>query len=247
MVELKLKNLEKKFTIGKRSVEVIDDVSFSIRRREAISIVGPSGCGKTTLIRMIAGLENPTKGRITHRGKPIKGTTEQITMIFESFALLPWKTVLENVELALLDKPKDERVKLAKRYIDLVGLDGFEESYPRELSAGMKQRVDIARAISREPDILLMDEPFGRLDPLTAANLKNEILRLFNARKLNPNVLIMITHNIEEAVYMSNRVIVLSKRPTRVVADIKIDLPKPPDVRSKEFLDYVDRITSLIA
>jgi len=246
MVELKLKNLEKKYAIGKRSVEVIDNVSFSVRRREAIAIVGPSGCGKTTLIRMIAGLEKPTKGSITHKGKPIKGTTEQISMIFESFALLPWKTVLENVELALLDKPKEERVKLAKSHIDLVGLDGFEESYPRELSAGMKQRVDIARAISREPDILLMDEPFDRLDPLTAANLRKEVLRLFNGRKLKPNVLIMITHNIEEAVYMSNRVIVLSKRPTRVVEDIQIDLPKPPDVRSEKFLNYVDRITALI-
>jgi NitT/TauT family transport system ATP-binding protein len=246
MVELKLKNVEKKYIIGKRSVEVIDNVSFSVRRREAISIVGPSGCGKTTLIRMIAGLEQPTKGGITHKGKPITAPTEKISMIFESFALLPWKTVLENVELALLDKPKKERVELAKRHIDLVGLDGFEESYPRELSAGMKQRVDIARAVSREPDILLMDEPFDKLDPLTAMNLKNEILRLFNARKLKPNIIIMITHNIEEAVYMSNRIIVLSKRPTRVVESIEIDLPRPPDVRSEKFLGYVDRITSLI-
>ena len=246
MVELKLKNLEKRYAIGKRSVEVIDNVSFSVKRREAIAIVGPSGCGKTTLIRMIAGLENPTKGSITHKGKLVIKPTEDISMIFESFALLPWKTVLENVELALLDRPKDQRIELAKEYIDLVGLDGFEESYPSELSAGMKQRVGIARAISREPEILLMDEPFDRLDPLTAANLKNEVLRLFSARKLNPNVLIMITHDIEEAVYMSNRVIVLSKRPSKVVGDIKIDLPKPPDVRSEKFLNYVDRITALI-
>ncbi len=246
MVELKLKNLEKKYTIGKRSVEVIDNVSFSVRKREAIAIVGPSGCGKTTLIRMIAGLERPTKGTITHKGKPITKPTEDISMIFESFALLPWKTVLENVELALLDKSKEERIKLAKKNIDLVGLDGFEESYPRELSAGMKQRVDIARAISREPDVLLMDEPFDRLDPLTANNLKNEVLRLFHSRKFKTDVLILITHNIEEAVYMSNRVIVLSRRPTKVVEDISIDLPKPPDVRSEKFLQYVDRITALI-
>ncbi len=246
MVELKLKRLEKKYAIGKRSVEVIDNVSFSVRKREAISIVGPSGCGKTTLIRMIAGLEQPTKGSITCRGKPITEPTERISMIFESFALLPWKTVLENVELALIDKPKEERIKLAKKYIDLVGLDGFEESYPRELSAGMKQRVGIARAISREPDILLMDEPFGALDPLTANNLKNEILRLFHSRKFKTDVLILVTHKIEEAVYMSNRVIVLSRRPSKVVEDIKIDMPSPPDVRSEAFLGYVDRITSLI-
>lgn len=246
MVELNLKNVEKRYTIGKRSVEVLDSVSFSVRKREAISIVGPSGCGKTTLIRMIAGLEMPTKGKINYKGKTITGPTEKISMVFESFALLPWKTVLENVELALLDRPKEERVRLAKGYIDLVGLDGFEESYPRELSAGMKQRVGIARAISREPDILLMDEPFDKLDPLTANNLKTEILRFFHARKLKPDALIMITHDIEEAVYMSNRVIVLSKRPTKVIEDINISLPKPPDVRSKEFLEYVDRITALI-
>ncbi len=246
MVELKLKNVEKKYTIGKRSVEVVDDVSFSVRKREAISIVGPSGCGKTTLIRMIAGLENPTKGSITCKGKPIREPTEKISMIFESFALLPWKTVLENVELALLDKQKEERIAAAKKHIDLVGLDGFEESYPRELSAGMKQRVGIARAISREPDILLMDEPFGALDPLTANNLKNEVLRLFHSRKFKTDVLILVTHNIEEAVYMSNRIIVLSKRPSKIVGDINIELPRPPDVRSEKFLGYVDKITSLI-
>ncbi len=247
MVELKLKNVEKRYTIGKRSVEVVDSVSFSVRKREAISIVGPSGCGKTTLIRMIAGLENPTKGLITCKGKPITGPTEKISMIFESFALLPWKTVLENVELALIDKPKEERIAAAKRYIDLVGLDGFEESYPRELSAGMKQRVGIARAISREPDILLMDEPFGALDPLTANNLRNEILRLFQSRKFKTDLFILVTHNIEEAVYMSNRVIVLSRRPSKVVEDINIDLSKPPDIRGEKFLGYIDRITALIA
>jgi len=246
MVELKLKRVEKKYVIGKRSVEVVDDVSFSVRKREAISIVGPSGCGKTTLIRMIAGLEHPTGGSITCRGKPISGPTDKISMIFESFALLPWKTVLENVELALLEKPKGERRALAKRYIDLVGLDGFEESYPRELSAGMKQRVGIARAISREPDILLMDEPFGALDPLTANNLKNEILRLFHSRKFKTDVLILVTHKIEEAVFMSNRVIVLSRRPSKILEDIRVELSSPPDVRSEKFLGYVDRITSLI-
>lgn len=247
MVELLIKKMAKKYVLEKREVPVLDDITFSVKKRESIAIVGPSGCGKTTLIRIIAGLEHPTKGMVSVKGNKIVSPSKEVNMIFQSFALLPWKTVLENVEIALLDKPKKERVELAKRYIDLVGLDGFEESYPRELSDGMKQRVGVARAIAVEPEILLMDEPFGSLDPLTAYNLRKEILKLFDHRKLNPSVIILVTHNIEEAVYMSNRVIVLSRRPAKIIADIKIELPRPPDMRSEKFLGYVDQITSLIS
>lgn len=246
MVELLLKKMAKTYILEKREVPVLEDITFTVKKRESIAVVGPSGCGKTTLIRIIAGLEKPTKGSVKVKGKEITGPTKEVNMIFQSFSLLPWKTVLENVEMALLDKPKKERVELAKRYIDLVGLDGFEESYPRELSDGMKQRVGVARAIAKEPEILLMDEPFGSLDPLTAYNLRKEILRLFEDRKLNPNVIILVTHNIEEAVYMADRVLVLSRRPAKIIGDIKIKLDKPPDIRSKEFLSYVDEITSMI-
>jgi len=247
MVELLLKKMAKTYVLEKREVPVLEDITFSVKKRESIAVVGPSGCGKTTLIRMIAGLEKPTKGVVMIKGKKITKPTKEVNMIFQSFSLLPWKTVLENVEMALLDKPKKERVEFAKKYIDLVGLDGFEESYPRELSDGMKQRVGVARAIAKEPEILLMDEPFGSLDPLTAYNLRKEILRLFENRKLNPNVIILVTHNIEEAVYMADRVLVLSRRPARIIGDIKIKLDKPPDIRSKEFLSYVDEITSMIS
>ena len=247
MVELLIKKTAKTYVLEKREVPVLEDITFSVKKRESIAIVGPSGCGKTTLIRIIAGLEQPTKGVVTLRGKKITKPTKGVNMIFQSFSLLPWKTVLENVEVALLDKPKEERVKLAKGYIDLVGLDGFEESYPSELSDGMKQRVGVARAISTEPEILLMDEPFSSLDPLTAYNLRNEILRLFEDRKLNPSVIILVTHNMEEAVYMADRVIVLSKRPGKIIGDIRIKIHKPTDIRSKKFLSYVDEITSLIS
>lgn len=246
MVELRLKSVSKKFFVKDRIVEVLDKITFSVRKRESISVVGPSGCGKTVLIRLIAGLERPTKGKITVQGKPVTGPTSKIMMVFQSGALLPWKTVLENVELALLDKDKETRRDTAMKYIDLVGLDGFEESFPSELSSGMEQRVGLARAMVREPDILLMDEPFSGLDPLTANNMRSELLRIFKSRKHKPDVFILVTHNIEEAVYMSDRVIVLSNRPAKVVGDIRIGLPKPPDIRSKEFYEYMDRITALI-
>jgi len=246
MVELKLKNVSKRYPVKGRTVEVLDKVTFSVRKRESISIVGPSGCGKTVLIRLIAGLEQPTRGKISIQGKPVTGPTSKIMMVFQSAALLPWKTVLDNVQMALLDKDKKTRHETAMRYIDLVGLDGFEESFPSQLSSGMRQRVGMARAMCKEPDILLMDEPFSGLDPLTANNLRTELLRLFKSRKLKPDVFLMVTHNIEEAVFMSDRVIVLSKRPAKIVGNIKIDLPKPYDMRSKEFYEYVDRITSLI-
>lgn len=246
MVELKIRRVSKKYQVKGRQLDVLDNVDFTIKKREAVSIVGPSGCGKTTLIRMIAGLEMPTKGNITLKGKQISRPTPEIMMVFQSFALLPWKTVFENVELALLDLPSKERKEKALKYIDLVGLDGFEESFPRELSNGMKQRVGIARAMCREPEILVLDEPFTSLDPLTANNLRNEVLRLFSNKKLKPDVLVLVTHNMEEAVYMSNRVIVLSGRPARVAGDIKVDLPHPPNLRSSEFFGYVDKVTSLI-
>jgi NitT/TauT family transport system ATP-binding protein len=246
VTQLVLKGVSKKYALEGKEVPALEGVSFSVRRRESIALVGPSGCGKTTLIRTIAGLEQPSGGEIYLQGKLVTSPNPKIMMIFQSFAILPWKTVQENVEMALLDKPAAERQETARRFIDLVGLDGFEGSYPKELSGGMKQRVGIARAISRQPDILLLDEPFSALDALTANNLRNEVIRFYLSRKHKPDILILVTHTIEEAVYMSNRVIVLSKRPGRVIADIKIDLPFPRDRRDPKFYEYVDKITSLI-
>lgn len=246
MVELRLKGVTKKYYVEDKEITSVEDITMKITKRESVAIVGPSGCGKTTLVRMIAGLEKPSSGQIFLEGKPLAGPDRRIMMIFQNFALLPWKTVLENVELALLDKPEDERAGIAMKYLRIVGMDGFKESYPRDLSSGGKQRVGIARALCREPTILIMDEPFGALDPLTARNLQTEILRFFYSRKLKPDVLLMITHDIQEAVYMADRVIVMGQRPGHIKADMKIELEKPKSMRDRRFQDYVDEITSLI-
>lgn len=246
MVELRLKGVSKKYYLEGREIPSLEDIEFKITNRQSVAIVGPSGCGKTTLIRMIAGLEKPTGGQIFLHGKPLTGPNPRIMMIFQNFALLPWKTVLENVELGLLDKPEQDRRETAARYLKVVGMDGSIESYPRDLSSGGKQRVGIARALAREPDILIMDEPFASLDPLTARNLQNEILRYFYSKKLKPDVLMLVTHNIQEAVYMADRIIVMGQKPGYVKADMKIELERPKNMRDRRFQDYVDEITSLI-
>jgi NitT/TauT family transport system ATP-binding protein len=246
MVELMLKNVSKNYVMDGKPFEALSSITLKINKRESVAIVGPSGCGKTTLIRMVCGLETPTAGKICFQGKELRGPHPKIMMIFQNFALLPWKTVRENVELSLLDMPAKERDEMVDKYIKIVGLSGFEGNYPRDLSGGMKQRVGIARALCREPEILVLDEPFSALDPLTARNLQLEILRYYLSRKLKPDVLMLITHKIDEAVYMADRVLVLSQRPGSIKADIKIDLPKPKNMRSPEFQEYVDRITALI-
>ena len=246
MVKLKIENITKSYYINKREIDVLDNVNFSVKRKESIVIVGPSGCGKTTLIRVLAGLEEPDQGKVKLNGKKLDGPNKDIMLVFQSFALLPWKTVLENVEMALLNYEEEEREDIALKYIDLVGLDGFEGTYPRELSNGMKQRVGLARALSRNPSVLLMDEPFSVLDPLSANNLRTEVLRLYQKRKTKPDVLITITHNIEEAIIMADRILIMRQRPSKIIGDIKVDLPKPRNRRSEKFNDLVDEITSRI-
>jgi len=241
-----LKDVSKTYVVEGKVIPAIEDISLKITKRESIAVVGPSGCGKTTLLRIIAGLEKPTAGGLFFHGKPIAGPDPRIMMVFQNFALLPWKSVRENVELALITRPPEERRNLALKYLAAVGLNGFEDNYPRDLSSGMKQRVGIARALCREPDILVLDEPFASLDPLTARNLQNEILRYYQNRKMKPDVFLLITHNVQEAVYMADRIIVLSQRPGHIKADLRIDLEKPKDMRSRKFQDYVDEITSLI-
>ena len=227
---------------------MLDLVRFELSERDFVCVVGPSGSGKSTLLRIIVGLEKPTSGEVLFEGQPIRADNPQVAMVFQSFALFPWLTVEQNVELGLEAKGtlSEERRRIARRFIDAVGLTGFEDAFPRELSGGMKQRVGIARALAIEPLLLCMDEPFSSLDPLTAQNLRDEILQLWTNPELPPKAVLMVTHSIEEAVYMADRVIVLSNRPGRVVAELEIDLPRPRNRKEPEFFGWVDEIYSLI-
>ncbi len=248
MTLLEVRHVNKTFTDENRSITVLDDLSFRLEGGEFVCLVGPSGSGKSTLLRMVAGLVRPTSGEIVYRGQPVAGICRKVAVIFQSFALLPWLSVHDNVSLGLeaAGVPREERQRRASVYIDKVGLDGFEDAYPRELSGGMKQRVGIARALTVEPELLLMDEPFSALDALTAQNLREEVLTLWQDESLPVDSVLMVTHGIEEAVFMADRVIVLSARPGKLVADVKIDLPRPRNMKTDQFGKLTDKIYSLI-
>jgi len=194
------------------------------------------------------GLEPPTAGDVRFEGQPIRADNPQVAMVFQSFALFPWLTAEQNIELGLEARPISPEARRARaaKYVDAVGLTGFENAYPRELSGGMKQRVGLARALAIEPDLLCMDEPFYALDTLTAQSLRDEILQLWGDPALPPRAVLMVTHSIEEAVYLADRVIVLSDRPGRVLAERRIDLPRPRNRKEPEFYGWVDELYSLI-
>jgi len=223
---------------------VLEDVSLQLHEGEIVALLGKSGSGKSTLLRCIAGLIAPTTGTVSYRGTPINGANPGVAMVFQSFALLPWLTVQANTELGLQARavPVAERQKRALEMIDLIGLDGFEQAYPKELSGGMRQRVGFARALVVQPDALLMDEPFSALDVLTAENLRTELLSLWGGKDFPTKAILIVTHNIEEAVQMADRIFVLSSNPGRFKTEINTDLARPRDRRAPEFEALVDRI-----
>jgi len=223
---------------------VLDDVNLTLREGEIVGLLGRSGSGKSTLLRLVAGLARPVAGSVRYLGATVRGCAPGIAMVFQSFALFPWLTVLQNVEIGLdaLGLGKDEVRSRALAAIDLIGLDGFESAYPRELSGGMRQRVGFARALVVHPNVLLMDEPFSALDVLTAETLRTDLIDLWTARKLPIKGVILVTHNIEEAVLMCNRVLLFSSGPGRIAAEIKIALPHPRHRTDAEFQKVVDSI-----
>ena len=242
-----IKNVSKTYETNGNRIPVLDNINFPVEDNDFICIVGPSGCGKSTLLRIIVGLEKPTSGEVLFKGEVISPNNPKVAMVFQNFALFPWLTVQENIELVLESmKNGKESAKTACKYIKAVGLDGFEKVYPRELSGGMKQRVGFARALAVEPVLLCMDEPFSSLDALTSQNLKDELLMLWADASMPPEAVIMVTHNVEEAVYMANRIIVLSPRPGKVIADLKIELDRPRNRKDPEFYRWVDKVYSLI-
>jgi NitT/TauT family transport system ATP-binding protein len=237
-----IKGISKTFYSKKDYFTSIDDVSFDVNEGEFLVILGPGRCGKTVLLNIIAGLEEKTEGSIIYNGKEIHSVNPEIGMVFQKLALLPFKTVMQNVELGLKFRgmPKAKRAEICQRYIDLVGLKNFENSYPTQLSGGMKQRVGIARAYANNPKVLIMDEPFGQLDAQTRYSMQNEILRIWEQEK---RTIIFVTNNIEEACYLGDRIILLSDCPAKVKEVYSIDIHRPRDMVSKEFLDLRAKIS----
>lgn len=227
---------------------ILDDMNMHLREGEILVLLGRSGSGKSTLLRMLAGLIPSSGGTLLHRGRPIDGPVPGLAMVFQSFALFPWLTVLQNVELGLeaLKVPPAERRQRALAAIDLIGLDGFESAYPRELSGGMRQRVGFARALVINPDVLLMDEPFSALDVLTSETLRTDLLDLWAERKIPTRGILLVSHNIEEAVLMADRILILGSNPGRVRADIPVQLPQPRDREAQEFRDLVEHIYGIM-
>jgi NitT/TauT family transport system ATP-binding protein len=247
---LEVRNVKKTFPLEKSSIIVLDDVSFSVDRDEFVCLVGPSGCGKSTMLRIIAGLEKADSGEILFHGQPQTSPNPKITMIFQLFGLLPWKTALENVEVPLEvhGMKKEARVEIARSYLRMVGLEGFENTYPHDLSGGMKQRVGIARALALQPEVLLMDEPFSSLDELTAKTLRELVLDIWRDPSLPTNTFVMVSHNVEEAVYMADRVLIMTPRPGRVVGEVKVDLPRPRTkyLRDQKYFQSVDEVVAIL-
>ena len=233
---------------GGEWLEALRDVSLRIREREVVALVGPSGCGKSTLLRLLAGLIRPTAGQVRYRGVPVNGVLTSSAMVFQSFALLPWLTVRENVDMGLAARgvAPAQRHHAASHAIDLVGLTGFQGAYPRELSGGMKQRVGFARALAVQPEILFMDEPFGALDALTAENLRAQVAELWRDPATGVSSLVVVTHSVDEAVYLAGRIAVFGANPGHVREELENPLPYPREVRSPAFTRMVDRLHAIL-
>jgi NitT/TauT family transport system ATP-binding protein len=233
---------------GRKRITALEGLSLHVKRNEFVSIIGPSGCGKSTFLLMLAGLEPATCGRIRIEEKPVAGPDPKRAIVFQEYLLFPWRTVRRNVEFGpkVLGVPEAERKRISDRYIHLVGLEGFENRYPHELSGGMKQRVAIARALANAPDVLLMDEPFGALDALTREMLQFELLRIWQEARCT---IVFVTHSISEAVYLSDRVAVMSNRPGKILAEVVIELPRPRTrdlLVNPAFLAYEQQLRDLV-
>lgn len=227
---------------------VLEKINFELRKGEITALLGKSGSGKSTLLRIIAGLSKPSSGEVQYRNNPVLSPIKGVSMVFQSFALMPWMTVLQNVELGLeaLRVGREERRRRAIEAIDIIGLDGFESALPKELSGGMQQRVGFARALVVNPDILIMDEPFSALDVLTAENLKSDLLALWKEKKTQTNAIFWVTHNIEEAVMVADRLLILGGDPSSIRADVSIHLSRPRNSDSREYRAIVDKVYTLM-
>ena len=248
-VLLTLQNVVKAYNLGAKRFVAVQGVSLEVRVGEFVCLLGPSGCGKSTLLRIITGLSPVTEGRVLYRGETLAGVNPHATIVFQTFALYPWLTVQENVELALKARgvPPSARSGRALKLLDTVGLDGFESAYPRELSGGMRQKVGFARAMAVEPELLCLDEPFSALDVLSAEALRGELMELWLSRAIPTRAILMVTHNIEEAVLMADRIVVMSKDPGHIVQEIDVGLRQPRKRKDTAFQGIVDKVYAAVA
>jgi len=246
---LDLRGVTKAYRLEAKEFLAIKDIDLQIKPGEFVCLLGPSGCGKSTLLRIIAGLNAATSGTVAYHGRPLQGVNPYTTIVFQTFALYPWLTVQQNVEIALKARgaPAEERTEKALKLIDTVGLDGFESAYPRELSGGMRQKVGFARAMAVEPELLCLDEPFSALDVLSAEALRGELMELWLKKKIPTKAILMVTHNIEEAVLMADRIIIMAKDPGRILTEIPIGLHQPRQRKDVAFQALVDKVYASVA
>lgn len=246
---LELSDIDQRYQSGQRVFTAVENINFTLAEGEFVALLGPSGCGKSTLLRIITGLQRPSAGAVLYRGEPLTQVNPHATIVFQTFALFPWFSVLENVDIALKARglPAGVRVPRAMELLDRVGLDGFESAYPRELSGGMRQKVGFARAMAVEPELLCLDEPFSALDVLSAESLRNDLMELWLEGKIPTKAILMVTHNIEEAISLADRIVVMDKGPGRIVADLPVDLPHPRQHNAPGFTALIDRVYELLA
>lgn len=246
---LSVQNVHMEYVTGRSKLVSIQDVSFTIKNNEFVSVIGPSGCGKSTILRMVLGLVKPTSGKILLGGKPQSSEKSRVSVVFQNPALFPWLDVQKNVEIVLepIISDKSKRQAVALEYIRRVGIDGFESAYPKELSGGMKQRVSIARALATSPDLLLLDEPFAGLDVFSAQSMREELLDLWLPPETPPSGVLLVTHNVDEAVQLSDKIIILSRRPSTVIEEKAIILKRPRNTRSDEFYETVDDVLTVMS
>jgi ABC-type nitrate/sulfonate/bicarbonate transport system ATPase subunit len=219
--------------------KVLEDVSLDVGEGEFVCVLGPSGCGKSTLLNIAAGFLSPTTGAVTIDGEEVRGPDPRRIFVFQERGVFPWLSVEGNIDFGLFKLPKEERRRRIAHYVKLVGLQGFEKAYPQELSGGMKQRLEVARALAVNPDMLFLDEPFGALDSITRLVMRGELLRIWEAER---KTIIFVTHDIEEAVQLADRVVVMSARPARIQRTVEIDIPHPRDISSRRYLELRDGI-----
>jgi ABC-type nitrate/sulfonate/bicarbonate transport system ATPase subunit len=246
--DLVVAGVTKDFIMQGKTVHALNKINMTVKHNEFVSILGTSGCGKSTLLRIIGGLEKPTTGEVLIEGRKIKGPGADRGMVFQAYTLFPWLTVVKNIEYGLRERkvPPKEREETAMRFVDLVGLEGFEHAYPKALSGGMKQRVALARALANNPEILLLDEPFGALDMQTRGLMQELLL---NVWQKSPKTIIMVTHDIDEAIFLADRVVVMTSRPGSIKQIMDIDIARPRDYMTRtsvEFMEYKKQAMQLI-